>query len=71
MTITREGRGGTIVFQCDAKRCAQVCDTQLDDFGDALMEARDKGWQIRKEAGWWKHYCPDESDADLKELHAL
>jgi hypothetical protein len=69
--ITREGRERNIVFQCDAKRCAQVCDTQLDDFDDALTEARDKGWQIRREGGEWKHYCPDESDADLKELHSL
>lgn len=62
MTITREGREKNIVFQCDGKRCANVCDSQLDDFQDALLEAQDKGWSFRREDGVWKHYCPDEED---------
>lgn len=58
MAISNERSG--IVFHCDAKRCANVCETQLDDFQDALTEMKDKGWKVRFEADGWKHYCEDE-----------
>lgn len=70
MTISRT-RERNIYFECDAKRCANVCDTQLDDFAEALEEAKEQGWSIRKEGNDWKHYCPDETAADLEELRNL
>lgn len=60
MTVTREGRERVVVFQCDAKRCANVCNTELDDFEDARIEMQDQGWTTIREGGVWKHYCPDE-----------
>lgn len=51
-----------IVLHCDGKRCAETLNTELDDFEDAMDEARIQGWTMRKEGGDWKHYCPDEDD---------
>jgi hypothetical protein len=51
-----------IVFHCDAKRCAETIDTELDDFSDAVEEAKSKGWTMRQAGGEWKHYCPEEDD---------
>ena len=64
MTVDRikDWRTGdrNIVLHCDANRCAEVIDTELEDFGDALEEAKSKGWKIRKVNGVWMHFCPDE-----------
>jgi hypothetical protein len=51
-----------IVFHCDGRRCAEVINTELEDFEDALDEMRSKGWTTRNEGGEWRHYCPAEDD---------
>jgi hypothetical protein len=53
---------GAVEFECDA--CGEVLATGHSDFYDALAQAKDEGWAVRKIKNQWHHFC----DADcLKE----
>jgi hypothetical protein len=61
MTLSRS-RERTIYFECDAPRCANVCDTESHDLELALAVMKEEGWTYRKEGSEWKHFCADEED---------
>lgn len=61
MTLSRD-RDREIYFECDAPRCAQVCETEAYDLESALIVMKEEGWTVRKEGGAWKHFCPDEEE---------
>jgi len=42
---------------CDT--CGDADNYEGTDFYDALKEAREDGWKIKKLFGEWKHYCPE------------
>ncbi len=55
MTIEREF--GLINFQCDGKRCAEVCETFTGNFEEALEVLEDAGWITRRLGHAWVHVC--------------
>ena len=62
MTISRQG--GKIFFECDGKRCANVCETDEITFTPAHEAMKAQGWQTRREAGDWVHICDDCIEAE-------
>jgi hypothetical protein len=60
VTIEREYYGGPIVFHCDGRRCAEVCETHCNEFSGALAKAKSRGWRAVKVGDEWEHFCPDE-----------
>lgn len=57
MTISRER--GKIYFECDATRCAEVLDTQHEEFSDAIEDLKAAGWEIRRDQFHrFTHICP-------------
>lgn len=61
MTISRDPEG-EVYFECDGRRCAEVCVTECTEFESALIIMKEEGWTVRKIGNDWKHYCPDEDD---------
>lgn len=65
MTVSRDGRGGNLYFECDAQGgCPNVCETHVRNFDDAIIILKEEGWTSRQENGKWKHFCPDEEDLE-------
>jgi hypothetical protein len=57
MTVSRQR--GKIYFECDGKPgCAEVFDTEHEDFDDAMTDFRESDWEIRKIGSSWMHFCP-------------
>lgn len=61
MTISRERFNGPITFECDAGRCAEVCETHCENFPGALAKAKGRGWAVYKVGEEWRHNCPDHA----------
>jgi hypothetical protein len=49
-------------FECDAKRCAEVCVTPCVDFDSALEVLKEDGWEYRKVGKEWQHFCPEHGE---------
>jgi hypothetical protein len=54
----------TIYFECDAKRCAQILETDTTDFEIALEKLKEANWATRHIKGEWVHVCPDCQEAE-------
>jgi hypothetical protein len=48
-------QSGKILFECDSYDA--VCDTETDDFSEALAMIKRDDWKVRKVAGEWLHGC--------------
>lgn len=55
---------GSIYFECDGRRCAEVHETGTKDFREALDSLKEAKWTIRRDGETWKHYCCDEDIDD-------
>ena len=63
MSIEREkGHDGEITFCCDADRCNEIHETGTANFEAALADMKAAGWKVRRIAGEWMHFCPDEDE---------
>lgn len=55
--MTYDANGGNGVFHCDT--CPEHIETDKDDFTQALIVARRKGWKTYKGPDkQWAHACP-------------
>lgn len=54
MAIEREK--GNIIFVCND--CGERCETEVDDFKEALEILKDEGWKYEKIDNEWEHLCP-------------
>lgn len=64
MTISREQ--GFIVFQCDAKRCSEIFETEEKHFEAALdLFKEESGWAMRKIGNEWQHVCADCQENEI------
>lgn len=55
--IDKDGLGN-IEITCDV--CGQtVFNADTEIFTDAIQDAKDEGWTIRRLSGNWHHACPD------------
>lgn len=59
MTISRERF--KIYFECDAPRCAEVCETDSSDWNTAFDTMKVEGWTAKKVGNDWEHQCADHS----------
>ena len=63
--IEKEYTFGTVTFYCDISKCKSehYFDRGVDSYPDideASKDAREFGWIIFKEDGYWWHYCSKE-----------
>ena len=47
-------------FYCDHAGCDEEF-TERGDFRECWDLAKQDGWRTRKEAGEWRHYCPEHA----------
>lgn len=62
--MTVERQYGVVNFCCDGKRCAQVYETEHNNFMEALEELKEADWSVRNIKGEWLHVCPDCQEAE-------
>jgi hypothetical protein len=56
--IQSDQYAGTFAMSCD--RCDKMAIFYTrGDWNSMLAAAKEKGWENRKKASWWKHYCPE------------
>lgn len=58
MTIHRDGWDGPITFECDG--CGAILETRIENFHEALREAKDFNWRVSKVGPEWIHICSHE-----------
>ncbi len=55
--MTLRKKHGDYIMTCD--QCGDEFLSGMEDWHDALQEAKDEGYAVRQEDGEWVHYCED------------
>ena len=69
MTIHRDGWNGPITFECDG--CGDLLETGLEDFHEALREAKSLNWKAVRITLEWIHVCSIECLREARKQRAL
>lgn len=58
--IERNGFGDMASFDITCNECRKEENFDTDgDFGQAIHDAKDRGWKVFKVGTQWQHKCPD------------
>lgn len=59
---------GKIAFLCDGADCSEGLETDHAEFAEALEQAKEEGWLVRKRGETWMHFCSSGCEgADYRE----